>query len=56
MVQLKTQISFVKLKFDIASPSLSDCLERIEEIKTGLAVKGIVKCVSKTAANSVKVL
>lgn len=45
MVQLKIQTNFVNLKFQLAGPSLSDCLES-GGLKSGLAVKGIVKCVS----------
>lgn len=46
MVQLKIQTNFVNLKFKLAGPSLSDCLESGGGLKSGLAIKGNVKCVS----------
>lgn len=35
------------MKFDIAAPSLSDCLDGGGEVNSGLAIKGTLKCVSK---------
>ena len=46
MVQLKLQTTFDKLKFDIAAPSLSDCLEKSNFFQSGLALKGTVQSVS----------
>lgn len=51
MVQLKIQTNFVNLKFNIAGPSLSDCLETNLELKSGLAIKGTVNNVSLKAEN-----
>lgn len=46
MVQLKIQTNFVKIKFEIAAPSMSDCLENGNLINNGLAMKGAIKSVS----------
>ena len=46
MVQLRIQANFVRLKFSIKEPSLSDCLDRSCTQKTGLIIKGTLKLVS----------
>lgn len=47
MVQLKIQTNFVKLKFEITSPSLSDCLDNGGLFNSRLLMKGTTKCVSQ---------
>lgn len=46
MVQLRIQANFVRLKFSIKEPSLSDCLDRSCTQRNGLIIKGTLKLVS----------
>jgi hypothetical protein len=46
MVQLKIHTNFVRLKSLLKEPSLSDCLDLSCTPRSGLVIKGTLKCVS----------
>lgn len=56
MVQLKIQTNFVRLKFLLKEPSLSDCLDRSSSQRSGLVIKGTLKCVSEKKRDYYKVV